>query len=71
MAGTIEIYGKEGCPYTSAAREDYARRGVEVRYLDVVRDAAVMRRMLELTGGDRRVPVVVDGGRVTIGFGGT
>jgi len=27
--------------------------------------------MLELTKGERRVPVIVENGRVTIGFGGT
>jgi len=27
--------------------------------------------MLKLTGGDRRVPVLVESGRVTIGYGGT
>lgn len=72
MAGTVEIYGKEDCPYTRAARDEHARRGAEVRYLDVARDPAAMRRFLELSGGERRVPLVVEeGGRVTIGFGGT
>jgi hypothetical protein len=43
-----------------------------VRYHDVKRDAAAMRRFLELSGGDRRVPLVRDErGRVVIGFGGT
>ncbi len=30
-----------------------------------------MRRFLELSGGERRVPLVVEDGRVTIGFGGS
>jgi glutaredoxin 3 len=30
-----------------------------------------MARFLELSGGDRRVPLIVDRGRVTIGHGGT
>jgi hypothetical protein len=30
-----------------------------------------MAEMLRLTQGDRHVPVLVEGGRVTIGFGGT
>jgi hypothetical protein len=37
----------------------------------VRRDAAAMARFLELSGGERRVPLVLDGGRVTIGWGGT
>jgi len=30
-----------------------------------------MQRMLEYSRGQRQVPVIVEGGRVTIGFGGT
>jgi hypothetical protein len=30
-----------------------------------------MKRFLELSGGDRRVPLVVEDGRVTIGFDGS
>ncbi len=54
-----------------AAREDYAKRGVEVEYINVKADPANMDRMLEVTGGGRDVPVIVEGGEVVIGFGGT
>jgi hypothetical protein len=37
----------------------------------VKQDAAAMRRFLELSGGDRGVPLILEDGRVTIGFGGT
>jgi hypothetical protein len=30
-----------------------------------------MKRFLELSGGERRVPLVVEDGRVTVGFGGS
>jgi hypothetical protein len=30
-----------------------------------------MERFLELSGGERRVPLIVEQGRVSIGFGGT
>jgi glutaredoxin 3 len=68
---TVDIYGKESCPYTTSARTDYARRGYEVRYFDVRKDAAAMTRFLELSGGDRRVPLITEAGRVTVGFDGT
>jgi glutaredoxin len=32
---------------------------------------AELQRMLEFSKGRRAVPVIVDGGQVTIGFGGT
>lgn len=66
----VIIYGKDSCPYTADARDHYGSRG-SVQYLNVKKDAEALRRMLELTGGKRRVPVIVDDGKVTIGFGGT
>jgi hypothetical protein len=44
---------------------------VRVEYFDVKNDAEAMRRFLELSGGARRVPLIVEGGRVTVGFGGS
>ncbi len=34
-------------------------------------DGEAMKRFLELGGGQRSVPLIVEGGRITIGFGGT
>jgi glutaredoxin 3 len=67
----VVIFGKDTCPYTTAARDHYAGRGVAVEYINVKRDAAQMQRMLSLSGGRRAVPVIVEDGEVTIGFGGT
>ena len=54
-----------------AAREDYAKKNVPVRYIDVYDDAGGMKNMLEATRGRREVPVIVEGEKVTIGYGGT
>jgi glutaredoxin 3 len=67
----ITIYGKDSCPYTQDARDSYAARGERVEYLNVKKDAAALQQMLALTEGKRRVPVIVEDGKVTIGFGGT
>jgi glutaredoxin 3 len=71
MADEVVIYGKDSCPYTLAAREDYEARGILFRYVNVKKQPAELERMLLLTRGVRQVPVIVEGGRVTIGFGGT
>jgi hypothetical protein len=44
---------------------------VKVEFLDVERDADALERMLTYSKGQRRVPVIVDGDHVVIGFGGT
>ena len=65
------IFGKAHCPYTSAALEDYKKRGIEVEYIDVKKSRGDLERMLSYSDGHRRVPVIVDEGKVSIGFGGT
>lgn len=67
----VVIYGKDSCPYTQAAREDYQRRGVRFDYINVKKHPAELERMLACSHGQRAVPVIVDDGVVTIGFGGT
>ena len=67
----VTIYGKDNCPYTQAARDDYTKRGVAFEYINVKRDAAALQRMLEYSKQRRSVPVIVDNGEVTVGFGGS
>ena len=68
----VTIFGKDTCPYTQAAREDYEKRRVPFTYINVKKQPAELERMLTFTKGRRAVPVMVDDdGRVTIGFGGT
>lgn len=67
----VTIFGKDTCEYTAAARQDYARRGYDVTYVNVKKHAAELQRMLDHSRGRRDVPVIVEDGVVTIGFGGT
>jgi glutaredoxin len=38
--------------------------------VNVTKDPAGMKQMLEYSKGDRSVPVIVEGGKVTIGYNG-
>lgn len=67
----VLIFGKDTCPYTRAAREDYEKRGLDVEYVNVKKDPDGMQRMLRYSGGRRDVPVIVEDERVTVGFGGS
>ncbi|BAF59787.1 MAG: glutaredoxin family protein [Pelotomaculum sp.] len=71
MSAKVLVYGKEGCPYTLAAKKDLSQRKVPYSYYDVQKDQKAMQEMLKLTGGVRKVPVIVENGNVKIGFGGT
>jgi hypothetical protein len=39
--------------------------------VDVRKEASRLPEMLKHSGGKRLVPVIVEGGKVTIGYGGT
>ena len=71
MREKVIIYGKDTCPYTTSAREDYAKKGFEVVYINVKESPENMAQMLAVSKGARSVPVVVEGGVVKVGFGGT
>jgi glutaredoxin 3 len=67
----VQIFGQDLCPYTSEARDDFSRRKIPFEYINVLEDPAGLERMLKITKGRRKIPVIVDGGKVTIGFGGS
>ncbi len=69
MADPVELYLTAGCPYSAAAREDLEWRGVDFVEYDVEQDREAYERMLELTGGNRTVPVIVEEGKsIQIGW---
>ena len=68
----VIIFGKDSCPYTTAARDDCSSRGIPFEYVNVKKNPARLAEMLKHSRGRRAVPVIVEDGVVTIGFqGGT
>lgn len=70
MGKQLLIFGKTTCPYTRAALEMYKKQNIAFQYLDVIEDPAQLERMLEYSGGERKIPVIVDDGTVIIGHEG-
>ena len=68
MAEKIMIFGKSGWPYTDSARQAL-KEGAE--YYDVKKDSEKLEEMLKYSNGVRKVPVIVKGGEVTVGYGGS
>jgi glutaredoxin 3 len=71
MDHDVIIFGKRTCPYTAKAREIYERKGLSVEYIDVIEDELALGDMLTYSDGKRLVPVIVEGEKVSVGFGGT
>ena len=53
------------------AREAFEEEGRTVDYRDVVQDPSLLDEMMKASKGKRQVPVIVDGQKVQIGFGGS
>ena len=68
MQDKVLIYGKAGWPYTDKVRSDYGEKAV---YHDVKADSSKLEEMLIHSEGKRQVPVIVEGGQVTVGYGGS
>ena len=67
MAENIIIYGKAGWPYTEKARSVYGA----AEYFDVKQDHRKLEEMLLHSKGVRKVPVIVEGEKVSIGYEGS
>ena len=70
MTEKVLIYGKDTWPYTTAAREAFAKQGKDIEYVDVLANADKLNTMLKLSDGARKVPIIVEQDKVTIGFNG-
>lgn len=66
----VIIYTKVGCPYCTAAKKHYTDAGTAFDEIDVFDTPGAMDKVLELSKGERIVPVIVDGAEVKLGFGG-
>jgi glutaredoxin 3 len=66
----VTIYTKEGCPYCAAAKKHYTEQGIDFSEIDVHKTNGAIDKLLELSGGERIVPLIVENGEVKKGFGG-
>jgi glutaredoxin len=66
---TLVVYTAEGCPHCAALIDDFTRRGVGFREVNLSREPEQMAQLRQLSW-EHRLPVVVDHERVSIGFRG-
>lgn len=66
---SVVVFVVAGCPHCDALLEDLRRRRVAHSVVDLRRRPERIAEVVRLTW-DRRVPVLVDHERVTVGFNG-
>ncbi|MFQ5449840.1 MAG: glutaredoxin domain-containing protein [Nitrospinaceae bacterium] len=64
------IFGKDNCPHTKKAREDFLRQNKSFIYINVDANPHGLKKLLEYSNGQYVVPVIVevDEGNVEIGY---
>jgi len=62
--GRLELFGAARCPYTQEMREWLEWRRCDFVEYDVEADPVARRRMRELVGGQRNVPLLVEDGKL-------
>jgi glutaredoxin len=60
-----ELFGTRSCPYTREMREWLEWKGYEYIEYDVELEPAARAEMIQISGGQRTVPVLAVDGRVT------
>jgi glutaredoxin len=60
----LELYGTARCPHTGEMREWLEWKRSEFVEYDVEADPNARRRMREIAGGQRTVPILVEDGKV-------
>jgi glutaredoxin len=60
----LELFGAARCPYTQEMRDWLEWLGCEFVEYDVDADAMARRRLRDLAGGQRNVPVLIEDGKV-------
>lgn len=66
---TILVFIADGCPHCADLLDDFRRRGVRFREINLSREPSEMDRLRQLSW-EHRLPVVVDHEKISIGFRG-
>ncbi len=67
--GKAILYVKDGCPYCAKMIKELQEKGLDYEEKNVSHDAEALREAKEEYKADK-VPVLVQGEKVTIGYGG-
>jgi glutaredoxin 3 len=62
---SVELFGSAGCQFTRELREWLELRGVDFTEYDVELDQVARRRLKNIAGDQRTIPVLVEAGKVT------
>ena len=65
---TILLYTHPDCNYSDAQRADFVKDGVEFTEIDISLHPERIDELVQLTGGERITPVLVEGDKISVGY---
>ncbi len=65
----VIVYTKDNCPYCAKLLEELKEKGIQFREINLSHDRRALKEVKEKYGADR-VPVLVEGEKVIIGYEG-
>ena len=65
---TILLYTHPDCNYSDAQRADFVKDGVEFTEIDISVHPERIDELVQLTGGERITPVLVEGDKISVGY---
>ena len=64
------IYTHPDCHVSQMAKAEFTRDSIPYKEIDISIVRGAFRELEGLTGGQRVTPVIIDGDKITIGYGG-
>ena len=64
----VTVYSKRDCGVCTAAKRFLQDRGIRFEDVEVGHDSEALQEMVDRTGGDQTVPVIVAGDQMVVGF---
>lgn len=64
----VILYTHPDCPFSAQAKMHYRRQRIPYTEIDVSKQTDKVPDLLQLSGGERVTPVIVENGVVTVGF---
>ncbi len=65
---SVVVYTHPDCDYSVTLKSDLDKKGVQYREIDISTVPGATEELMRLTNGERITPVMVEGGRVTVGY---
>ena len=66
----VKVYTHPECEWSAIAVEEFKKNDIPFDEIDITKVPGAKEEMIEIAGGERITPVIVEGDLVTVGYNG-